>query len=184
MSRIGRQPIPVPAGVTIAIEPELVTVNGPKGELSERVNREINVERGPRQDGSEGDELRVTRPTDRGEHRALHGLTRTLVANMVTGVTEGFEKRLEIQGVGYRAALRGRDLELALGYSHPVSVRAPEGIEFEVPQPTRIVVRGASKQQVGEVAAFIRKQRKPEPYKGKGIRYEGEYVARKVGKRA
>ena len=184
MSRIGRQPIPVPAGVTIAIEPELVTVNGPKGELPERVHREITVERAPRQDGGDGEELRVTRPTDRGEHRALHGLTRTLVANMVIGVTEGFEKRLEIQGVGYRAALRGRDIELALGYSHPVSVKAPDGIEFEVPQPTRIVVRGASKQQVGEVAAYIRKQRKPEPYKGKGIRYEGEYVARKVGKRA
>jgi large subunit ribosomal protein L6 len=177
MSRIGRQPIPVPAGVTIAIEPERVTVNGPKGELMERIPRDISVEQ---VDG----ELRVTRPTDRGEHRALHGLTRSLVANMVTGVTDGFEKRLEIQGVGYRAALRGRDLELALGYSHPVSVKAPDGIEFEVPQPTRIVVRGASKQRVGEVAAFIRKQRKPEPYKGKGIRYEGEYVPRKVGKRA
>ena len=177
MSRIGRQPIPVPAGVTVAIEPELVTVNGPKGELSERVNRDIGVEQ-------VGEEVLVTRPTDRGEHRALHGLTRTLVANMVKGVTDGFEKRLEIQGVGYLAQLRGRDLELALGYSHPVSVKAPDGIEFEVPLPTRIVVRGASKQQVGEVAAYIRKQRKPEPYKGKGIRYEGEYVARKVGKRA
>jgi large subunit ribosomal protein L6 len=130
------------------------------------------------------DQIVVTRPTDRGEHRALHGLTRTLVANMVQGVTAGFEKRLEIQGVGYRAQLRGRDLELALGYSHPVSIKAPDGIEFEVPQPTRITVRGASKQQVGEIAALIRKQRKPEPYKGKGIRYEGEYVARKVGKRA
>jgi large subunit ribosomal protein L6 len=177
MSRIGRQPIPVPAGVTVAIEPERVTVNGPKGELSERVNRDIKVEQ-------VDDQIVVTRPTDRGEHRALHGLTRTLVANMVQGVTAGFEKRLEIQGVGYRAQLRGRDLELALGYSHPVSIKAPDGIEFEVPQPTRITVRGASKQQVGEIAALIRKQRKPEPYKGKGIRYEGEYVARKVGKRA
>jgi large subunit ribosomal protein L6 len=177
MSRIGRQPISVPAGVTVAIEPERVIVNGPKGELSERVNREIGVVQ-------DGDVITVTRPTDRGEHRALHGLTRTLIANMVEGVTAGFEKRLEIQGVGYRAALRGSDLELALGYSHPVSIKAPTGIEFEVPQPTRIVVRGASKQQVGEAAAFIRKQRKPEPYKGKGIRYEGEYVARKVGKRA
>jgi large subunit ribosomal protein L6 len=177
MSRIGRQPILVPAGVTIAIDPDRVTVNGPKGELSERVHRDIQVEH-------VDDQLIVRRPTDRGEHRALHGLTRTLVANMVQGVTDGFEKRLEIQGVGYRAQLRGRDLELALGYSHPVSVKAPEGIEFEVPQPTRIVVRGASKQMVGEVAAIIRKQRKPEPYKGKGIRYEGEYVARKVGKRA
>jgi large subunit ribosomal protein L6 len=170
--------------VSIAIEPERVTVNGPKGELSERIHRDITVERAPRQDGVEGDEVVVTRPTNRGEHRALHGLTRTLVANMVQGVTDGFEKRLEIQGVGYRAQLRGRDLELALGYSHPVPVKAPDGIEFEVPQPTRIVVKGASKQQVGEIAAFIRKQRKPEPYKGKGIRYEGEYVARKVGKRA
>jgi large subunit ribosomal protein L6 len=177
MSRIGKQPIPVPAGVMLAIEPERVMVNGPRGELSERVARDIKIEH-------VGDEVLVTRPTDRGEHRALHGLTRTLVANMVKGVTEGFEKRLEIQGVGFRAQLRGRDLELALGYSRPVQVKAPEGIEFEVPSPTRIVVRGASKQRVGEVAAYIRKQRKPEPYKGKGIRYEGEYVARKVGKRA
>jgi large subunit ribosomal protein L6 len=177
MSRIGKQPIPVPTGVTIAIDPERVIVNGPKGELSERVHRDIEVEQ-------VGEELVVRRPTDRGEHRALHGLTRTLVANMVQGVTDGFEKRLEIQGVGYRAQLRGRDLELAVGYSHPVSVQAPDGIEFEVPQPNRIVVKGISKQLVGEVAAYIRKQRKPEPYKGKGIRYEGEYVARKVGKRA
>jgi large subunit ribosomal protein L6 len=184
MSRIGKQPIPVPAGVTVAIEPERVTVNGPKGELSERIPRDITVQQTQREDGDGGDQLVVTRPSDRGEHRALHGLTRTLVANMVVGVTDGFEKRLEIQGVGYRAQLRGRDLELALGYSHPVSIKAPDGIEFEVPLPTRIVVRGASKQQVGEVAAIIRKQRKPEPYKGKGIRYEGEYVARKVGKRA
>jgi large subunit ribosomal protein L6 len=184
MSRIGKQPIPVPAGVTVAIEPERVTVNGPKGELSERIPRDITVKQSPREDGDGGDQLVVTRPSDRGEHRALHGLTRTLVANMVVGVTDGFEKRLEIQGVGYRAQLRGRDLELALGYSHPVSIKAPDGIEFEVPLPTRIVVRGASKQQVGEVAAIIRKQRKPEPYKGKGIRYEGEHVARKVGKRA
>jgi large subunit ribosomal protein L6 len=183
MSRIGRQPIPVPTGVTVMIEPDLVTVRGPKGELSERIPRDISV---AQTDGENGDgaQLVVTRPTDRGEHRALHGLTRSLVANMVTGVTSGFEKRLEIQGVGYRAQLRGRDLELALGYSHPVQVKAPDGIEFEVPQPTRITVRGASKQLVGEVAANIRKQRKPEPYKGKGIRYEGEYVARKVGKRA
>ena len=177
MSRIGRKPIPVPAGVSVAIEPERVTVNGPRGELSERIHRDITV-------SQEGEELVVTRPTDRGEHRALHGLTRSLVANMVEGVTQGFEKRLEIQGVGYRAQLKGKDLELALGYSHPVPIRAPDGIEFEVPQPTRIVVRGISKQLVGETAANIRKQRKPEPYKGKGIRYEGEYVARKVGKRA
>ena len=135
MSRIGRKPIPVPAGVNVAIEPERVTVNGPKGELSERIHRDITV-------AQEGEELVVTRPTDRGEHRALHGLTRSLVANMVEGVTSGFEKRLEIQGVGYRAQLKGKDLELALGYSHPVPIKAPDGIEFEVPQPTRIVVRG------------------------------------------
>jgi large subunit ribosomal protein L6 len=177
MSRIGRAPIPVPSGVEVTIEPELVRVNGPKGVLSERIPRDINVAR-------EEDVLLVTRPTDRNEHRSLHGLVRTLVANMVIGVTDGYEKRLEIQGVGYRAQMRGRDLELAIGYSHTVSVVAPEGIEFEVPQPTRVVVRGISKQQVGEIAAYIRKQRPPEPYKGKGIRYEGEVVARKVGKRA
>jgi large subunit ribosomal protein L6 len=177
MSRIGRKPIPVPAGVSISIAPELVTVNGPKGELQERIHRDITV-------AQEGEELVVTRPTDRGEHRALHGLTRSLVANMVEGVTAGFTKTLEIQGVGYRAALKGKDLELALGYSHPVSIKAPDGITFEVPQPTRIVISGISKQAVGEIAAVIRKQRPPEPYKGKGIRYEGEYVARKVGKRA
>jgi large subunit ribosomal protein L6 len=177
MSRIGKQPVPVPDGVEITIESELVKVKGPKGELEERVARDIGVEQ---QNG----EVLVTRPTDRGEHRALHGLTRSLIANMVEGVTNGYEKRLEIQGVGYRAQLQGRKLVLALGYSHPVELEAPEGIDFEVPQPTRIVVRGISKQAVGEVAANIRKQRPPEPYKGKGIRYEGEYVARKVGKRA
>ena len=181
MSRIGRQPIPLPSGVTVTIEPERVTVKGPKGELSERISRDITVERNA---ADSGDQLVISRPTDRGEHRALHGLTRTLVANMVTGVTSGFSKSLEIQGVGYRATLKGRDLELALGYSHPVEIKAPEGITFEVPQPTRITVSGASKQQVGEIAAQIRKQRKPEPYKGKGVRYEGEYVAKKVGKRA
>jgi large subunit ribosomal protein L6 len=182
MSRIGRQPIPLPSGVTVTIEPELVTVKGPGGELSERIARDINVEQNTAESGEP--QLVVTRPTNRGEHRALHGLTRTLVANMVTGVTTGFSKNLEIQGVGYRAVLKGQDLELALGYSHPVEIKAPEGITFEVPQPTRITVRGASKQVVGEIAAQIRKQRKPEPYKGKGIRYEGEYVAKKVGKRA
>jgi large subunit ribosomal protein L6 len=132
----------------------------------------------------EGDEILVTRPTDRGPDRALHGLTRTLVANMVEGVTKGFEKRLEIQGVGYRAQLKGNDLELALGYSHPVPYPAPEGISFEVPQPTQVVVKGIDKQQVGQVAAEIRATRPPEPYKGKGVRYSGEYVRRKVGKRA
>ncbi|MDP9401552.1 MAG: 50S ribosomal protein L6 [Actinomycetota bacterium] len=177
MSRIGRKPIPVPDGVTVAVEPEVVRVTGPRGELSERVHRDIAVEQ-------RDSELVVSRPTDRPQHRALHGLTRSLVANMVEGVTNGFEKRLEIQGVGYRAQLRGRDLELALGYSHPVAIAAPEGIEFEVPVPTRVVVRGNSKQRVGETAANIRKRRPPEPYKGKGIRYEGEFVARKVGKRA
>ena len=177
MSRIGKKPIPVPAGVTIAIEPELVRVNGPKGELTERIPRDITV-------AQEDEQLVVTRPTDRGEHRALHGLTRSLVANMVEGVTNGYEKRLEIQGVGYRAQLRGNALELSLGFSHPVSVEAPEGIEFEVPQPTEIIVRGIDKQQVGQVAADIRKRRPPEPYKGKGIRYAGEHVRRKVGKRA
>ena len=177
MSRIGKQPIPVPSGVTVAIEPEVVRVSGPRGELHERVSRELTIEQA---DG----ELTVKRPTDRGEHRALHGLTRSLIANMVQGVTEGFEKRLEIQGVGYRANLRGKDIELAVGFSHPVTVKAPEGIEFEVPAPTQIVVRGNSKQLVGETAARIRKVRPPEPYKGKGIRYRDEYVARKVGKRA
>ena len=177
MSRIGKQPIPVPAGVSVAIEPQVVRVNGPKGELFERIPRDILVEQ-------EGDQLVVKRPTDRGEHRALHGLTRSLVANMVQGVTDGYQKVLEIQGVGYRAQLKGANLELALGYSHPVSVTAPDGIEFDVPSPTRIVVKGISKQLVGEVAANIRKRRPPEPYKGKGVRYEGELVARKVGKRA
>jgi large subunit ribosomal protein L6 len=177
MSRIGKQPIPLPDGVEVTIEPELVRVKGPKGELQERINRAIDVRQ-------ENGEVVVTRPTDRGDHRALHGLTRSLIANMIEGVTNGFEKRLEIQGVGYRAQLQGRKLVLALGYSHPVEMEAPEGIDFEVPQPTRIVVRGISKQAVGEAAANVRKQRPPEPYKGKGIRYEGEYVARKVGKRA
>jgi large subunit ribosomal protein L6 len=177
MSRIGRQPITVPAGVDINIEPGLVRVTGPRGTLQQAVSQDMKVEL---TDGT----LTVTRPTDRGQHRALHGLTRTLIANMVQGVTGGFEKRLEIQGVGYRAQLQGNKLVLALGYSHPVEITAPQGIEFEVPLPTRIVVRGISKQVVGETAANIRKQRPPEPYKGKGIRYEGEYVARKVGKRA
>ena len=177
MSRIGKQPIPVPDGVEVSIEPELVKVKGPKGELQERVAREIEV-------SQEDGQLVVRRPSDRGDHRALHGLTRSLIANMVQGVTEGFEKRLEIQGVGYRAQLQGKKLVMSLGYSHPVEIDAPEGIDFEVPAPTQIVVRGISKQAVGEVAANIRKQRPPEPYKGKGIRYQGEYVARKVGKRA
>jgi large subunit ribosomal protein L6 len=177
MSRIGKQPIPVPSGVDVTIEPELVRVKGPKGQLEQRISRDMKVEQ-------DNGNLQVSRPTDRGEHRALHGLTRSLIFNMVHGVTEGYEKRLQIQGVGYRAALRGRDIELLVGYSHPVQIPAPEGIEFEVPLPTQIVVRGIDKQAVGEIAARIRKVRPPEPYKGKGIRYEGEYVARKVGKRA
>jgi large subunit ribosomal protein L6 len=177
MSRIGKQPIPVPDSVTVSIEPEVVRVNGPRGNLETPVSRELSIDQ---EDGS----IVVRRPSDRGEHRALHGLTRTLIANMVEGVVDGFEKRLEIQGVGYRAALRGRDIELTVGFSHPVTIKAPEGIEFEVPQPTQIIVKGIDKQAVGEIAARIRKVRPPEPYKGKGIRYAGEYVQRKVGKRA
>jgi large subunit ribosomal protein L6 len=167
----------VPAGVSISIDPGRVMVNGPLGELTQQVPVRMTIER-------RDDELVVTRPTDRGEDRALHGLTRSLVANMVEGVTKGFEKKLEIQGVGYRAALKGTSLELNVGYSHSVVIDAPQGIAFEVPAPTQISVKGVDKQQVGEIAAEIRKVRPPEPYKGKGIRYEGEYVRRKVGKRA
>jgi large subunit ribosomal protein L6 len=177
MSRIGRKPVPVPEAVTVEVGPGRVAVKGPKGELRQSLSPEMTVEQ---DDGA----IVVKRPTDRGEHRALHGLTRSLIANMVEGVTDGFEKRLEIQGVGYRAQLKGKKLELALGYSHPVAVDPPEGIEFEVPQPTEIIVRGIDKQLVGQVAADIRKRRPPEPYKGKGIRYRGEHVLRKVGKRA
>ena len=177
MSRIGRKPVAVPDAVSVDIAPGNIAVKGPKGELKQTFSLDMSV---AQEDGT----IVVTRPTDRGEHRALHGLTRSLIANMVEGVTDGFEKRLEIPGVGYRAALKGKNLELALGYSHPVSIAAPEGIEFEVPSPTEIVVRGIDKQLVGQVAADIRKRRKPEPYKGKGIRYKGEQVLRKVGKRA
>jgi large subunit ribosomal protein L6 len=177
MSRIGKQPIAIPDGVEVDVKPGTVKVKGPKGELTQEVSREMTVSL---DDGT----LTVTRPTDRGEHRALHGLTRSLIANMVQGVTEGYERRLEIQGVGYRAQLRGKALEMSLGFSHPVTVEAPEGIEFEVPQPTEVVVRGIDKQLVGETAARIRKNRPPEPYKGKGVRYAGEHVSRKVGKRA
>ena len=177
MSRIGKRPIELPEGVTVDVGAGRVTVKGPKGELSQAVSPAMRIEQG---NGT----VSVERPTDRGEHRALHGLTRSLVANMVTGVTDGYQKTLEIQGVGYRAQLKGKALELALGYSHPVSMPAPEGIEFEVPQPTEIIVRGIDKQLVGETAARIRKSRPPEPYKGKGIRYQGEQVTRKVGKRA
>jgi large subunit ribosomal protein L6 len=177
MSRIGKQPIDVPAGVTVTIDPGRVTVHGPKGELRQVVPQRIGIKQ---EDGR----ILVTRPTERGPDRSLHGLTRTLVANMVEGVTKGFEKRLEIQGVGYRAALSGTDLELQVGYSHPVKIKPRTGIEFEVPAPTQVIVRGIDKQMVGQTAAEIRKVRPPEPYKGKGIRYEGEFVRRKVGKRA
>ncbi len=177
MSRIGRKPISVPESVTVELAPGRVAVKGPKGELAQTLAADMKVEQS---DGA----VTVARPTDRGEHRALHGLTRSLIANMVEGVVDGFEKRLEIQGVGYRAALKGKTLEMALGYSHPVSIEPPEGIEFEVPQPTEVIVRGIDKQLVGQVAADIRKRRPPEPYKGKGIRYRDEHVTRKVGKRA
>jgi large subunit ribosomal protein L6 len=177
MSRIGRQPIEVPDKVTVDISGRRVTVTGPKGSLSLDVNADMRLV-------LEDNTVRVERPSDDREHRSLHGLTRTLIANMVEGVVNGYEKRLEIHGVGYRSALSGADLELQLGFSHPVRFRAPEGIEFEVPAPNRIVVRGIDKQLVGEVAADIRKLRKPEPYKGKGIRYEGEYVRKKAGKAA
>jgi large subunit ribosomal protein L6 len=177
MSRIGRKPVDVPEAVTVTIAPGNIVVKGPKGELVQTFSQDMTV-------SQEENTILVTRPTDRGPHRALHGLTRSLIANMVEGVTDGFEKRLEIQGVGYRAALKGKNLEMALGYSHPVPIEAPEGIEFEVPQPTEIIVRGIDKQLVGQVAADIRKRRPPEPYKGKGIRYRGEQVLRKVGKRA
>ena len=177
MSRIGRKPVDVPDAVTVTIAPGNIVVKGPKGELVQTFSQDMTV-------SQEENTILVTRPTDRGPHRALHGLTRSLIANMVEGVTDGFEKRLEIQGVGYRAALKGKNLELALGYSHPVPIEAPDGIEFEVPQPTEIIVRGIDKQLVGQVAADIRKRRPPEPYKGKGIRYRDEQVLRKVGKRA
>jgi large subunit ribosomal protein L6 len=177
MSRIGRKPVDLPEAVTVTIAPGNIVVKGPKGELVQTFSQDMTV-------SQEENTILVTRPTDRGPHRALHGLTRSLIANMVEGVTDGFEKRLEIQGVGYRAALKGKNLEMALGYSHPVPIEAPEGIEFEVPQPTEIIVRGIDKQLVGQVAADIRKRRPPEPYKGKGIRYRGEQVLRKVGKRA
>ena len=177
MSRIGKKPIEVPSTVAVAITAGRVQVNGPLGELSQQVPARMQIEQ---RDG----EIVVTRPTDRGEDRALHGLTRSLIANMVEGVTKGFEKKLEVQGVGYRAALRGQALELSVGFSHPVVVEPPAGITFEVPSATEIIVKGIDKQQVGQIAAEVRSVRPPEPYKGKGIRYEGEYVRRKVGKRA
>ncbi|HJX75723.1 MAG TPA: 50S ribosomal protein L6 [Gaiella sp.] len=178
MSRIGRTPIEIPSGVTVEVSPGgAVTVTGPLGTLSQQVPARMQIAQA---DGV----VTVTRPTERGEDRALHGLTRTLVANMVDGVTKGFEKHLEIQGVGYRAQLKGSDLELAVGFSHPVTITPREGISFDVPQPTQVIVKGTDKQVVGQTAAEIRKVRPPEPYKGKGIRYQGEQVRRKVGKRA
>ena len=176
MSRIGKLPIPVPSGVDVAVDGREVTVQGPKGTLSHTLPLTIDVDRND--DGT----LAVRRPDDERDNRALHGLTRTLVNNMVVGVTEGYEKKLEIVGVGYRVIARGQNLEFALGYSHPILVEAPEGISFVVESPTKFAVQGIDKQQVGEVAANIRKLRKPEPYKGKGIRYAGEQVRRKVGK--
>ena len=175
MSRIGRLPISVPAGVDVSISGAEVTVKGPKGTLQHTVAEPITISQG---DGV----LTVSRPDDERRNRALHGLTRSLVANMVTGVTEGYSKSLEIVGVGYRVQARGKDLEFALGYSHPVPVPAPEGIAFTVESPTRLTVSGIDKQLVGEVAANIRKLRKPDPYKGKGVRYAGEVIRRKVGK--
>src|SRR5712691_10111364 len=177
MSRIGKQPIPLPTGVSVAISAGRVQVNGPLGELSQTVPTRMQIEQ-------ENGAITVKRPTERGDDRALHGLTRTLIANMVEGVTKGFEKRLELQGVGYRATLRGTDLELNVGFSHSVVIKPPQGIAFEVPDATSVLVKGIDKQQVGEISAQVRKVRPPEPYKGKGIRYEGEYVRRKVGKRA
>jgi large subunit ribosomal protein L6 len=175
MSRIGRMPVLVPSGVDVTINGQEVVVKGPKGTLSLEVAAPIEV---AKSDGT----ITVTRPSDEGEIRALHGLSRSLIANMVTGVTDGYRKTLEIVGVGYRVQARGKDLEFALGFSHPVPVPAPEGITFRVESPTRFVVEGIDKQQVGEVAANIRKLRKPDPYKGKGVRYQGEQIRRKVGK--
>ena len=177
MSRIGRFPIPVPSGVDVTINGQDVTVKGPKGTLGRTLPGAITVRQ-------EGDELIVERPDDERQNRALHGLSRSLVNNMVVGVSQEFTKELEIIGVGYRATLQGSSIDLALGFSHPVKVDAPDGITFEVPVPGRIIVRGIDKEQVGQVAANIRKLRKPEPYKGKGVRYLGEYVARKAGKTA
>ena len=178
MSRIGKQPITVPSGVDVTIAGAHVTVKGPKGQLEHEIIGGVTIER-------DGDAIVVTRADDSRTNRSLHGLQRSLINNMVVGVSEGFTKELEIVGVGYRAAAQGSDgIELALGFSHPVRVKAPEGITFEVPQPTRIIVRGHDKQLVGQVAADIRKIRKPEPYKGKGVRYAGERIVRKAGKSA
>ncbi len=176
MSRIGKVPVPVPAGVDVTIEGDLVTVSGPKGTLTHKIPAPIQVARGD--DGA----LVVTRPDDERASRSLHGLTRTLLSNLVTGVTDGYQRKLEIVGTGYRVVAKGANLEFALGFSHPVTVEPPQGIAFSVEAPTKFTVSGIDKQQVGEVAANIRKIRKPEPYKGKGVRYAGEQVRRKVGK--
>ncbi|MBR5259618.1 MAG: 50S ribosomal protein L6 [Eggerthellaceae bacterium] len=175
MSRIGKMPIAVPAGVEVIIDGSTVTVKGPKGELTRTFQPVITI-------AQEGAEILVTRPDDSRTSRSFHGLTRTLLANMIEGVSKGYSKKLQMVGVGYRAALKGKDLEMQLGYSHPVFVEAPAGITFEVPNQTEIIVSGPNKEQVGQIAADIRKWRKPEPYKGKGIRYEGEVVRRKAGK--
>jgi large subunit ribosomal protein L6 len=175
MSRVGKLPIPLPKGVEVRVAGRLVTVKGPKGELSREVDADMGVEQ------TEG-QVVITRPTDQQRHRAVHGLTRALVANMVSGVSEGFSKTLEMQGVGYRAQMQGADLVLAIGFSHPVNIKPPQNIEFEVDGTSKIIVRGINKEQVGQVAADVRKIRPPEPYKGKGIRYAGEYVRRKAGK--
>jgi large subunit ribosomal protein L6 len=177
MSRIGKQPVEIPSGVDVVVDGQRVAVTGPRGSLEQTFHPEVRI---TKDDGT----IVLERTAEDGFHRGLHGLTRTLIANMVVGVTQGYEKRLEVVGVGYRAVLKGSDLELALGFSHPVHVQAPKGIEFEVPTPTRITIRGIDKQLVGEVAANIRKVRKPEPYKGKGVRYEGEFVRKKAGKAA
>jgi len=177
MSRIGKQPVPVPAGVEVKIDGQVVTVKGPKGELSHEFLPEVRIKQ-------DGEILTVEKTEDTRDAAARYGLSRTLLSNMVVGVHEGFAKTLEIVGVGYRASLKGKDLELLLGYSHPILIKAPDGIEFELPSQTQIIVKGRDKQQVGQIAADIRKQRKPEPYKGKGIRYKGEHVRRKLGKAA
>jgi large subunit ribosomal protein L6 len=175
MSRIGKMPITIPAGVTVTLDDHVITVKGPKGELTRELHPEMKIK-------VDGSEITVARPSDDKQHRSLHGLTRTLVANMVTGVTTGFAKNLEIQGVGYRAAMKGKQLALTLGFSHPLELDLPEGISVEVPAANKIIILGANKEMVGEFAAKVRKYRKPEPYKGKGIRYEGEIVRRKAGK--
>lgn len=177
MSRVGQQSIPLPKGVKVKLDGNTIAVEAKGGALSFTFHRDLRVEH-----DETASEIRVRRPNDQRQMRALHGLTRKLIANMVTGVTEGFQKRLEIVGLGYQARLQGKDLELQIGFSHPVRVPVPEGLQLEVPDPTHIVVRGADKQRVGQFAADIRQIRPPEPYKGKGIRYEGEYVRRKAGK--